>query len=641
MTVTADRPVARTRLQLPTPAGAIGPVTARRMRRALAVYAVFWLVGSLPGLLGAGPGLTAFGLGLVLPGGGFLATGSPWWALTAALVFVLALVIWWAIGMIVLPPLVWLGAAALAAVNAGPVASWAPIGIPVAVPAGLLAVYLVHRVRHAGQVRAGKAINERLSGVEFTISGPPPLDAALPVAESTPEDLSALRYGLDLALQPIDRFDGFTIIDEYREAAVRYQINTLGYALAMAQYTRTPAFAGYLAEAQRNAVEKSLQRKVWGYWARENAWGNLSLKRDPVANHENIMLTGWHGTQVAMYTAVNDDRYCQEGSLTYRWSDTEAYPNDLGTLAASIHRNMSGTNYTLFPCEPNWVYAICNTFGINTLIPHDRLRGTDHFASLRERLLHSYESEFIRPDGRIIGVRSTHLGLSWNFWSGAAVQLATAYWLHPGLPEIAHRSWWLLRDGALGAPDADGRLRLPKAVSDQLDPGDYRLGRDNFGLGAVIMAAREIGDEEYALAAQRTLDEREPVEEANGARRYRNSSPLTNLYALLGRFGRRDGLRDLLAHDLPTAWRAGPRLAEAAYPEVLVARAVTDGAALDLVLHPGAGPVRSMLALDRLRPGAHYVVDGAMTDSVIADDAGTATVVVDLDGRREVRVRPA
>ncbi|GAA5164529.1 hypothetical protein GCM10023321_53110 [Pseudonocardia eucalypti] len=630
----------RTRLRLAAPRHSIAPVTARRMRRALLVYAVFWVLGTLPGLLGAGPSATAFGLGLVFPGGGFLATGSPWLALASLAVFVLAVAVWWAIGIVVLPPLVWLGAAGLAAATtAGTGWPEAGLALPLAVPALLGLAYLVHRVRHASQGRAGAAINERLARLEFRISGPPPLDAPLPVAESTPDDLAHLRYALDLALQPLDKFDGFTLLDEYREAAVRYQINTLGYALSMAQYTRTPAFAGYLAEAQRNAIEKMLHRKVWGYWARENAWGNLSLRRDPVDNRENIMLTGWHGIQVGLYTALNDDRYGQPGALTYRWSADEAYPNDFHTLAASIHRNMTGTDYTLFPCEPNWVYSICNTFGVNTLATHDRLHGTGYLGELRERLRTSYETEFVRPDGRIIGVRSTHLGLSWNFWSGAAVQLSTAYWLHPALPEIAQRSWWLLREGSLRI--ADGRLVMPKALSDRLDPGDYTVGRDNFGLGATVMAAREVGDEEYASAAQRTLDQREEVEEANGARRYRHSSPLTNLYSVLGRFGRRDGLRDLVAHDLPTGWRAGPRLAEAAYPDVLVARAVTDGAALDLVLRPGAGPVRTTLAVDRLRPNTGYVLDGATTAAVTSDDTGRALFDVDLGDRLEVRLRPA
>jgi len=38
----------------------------------------------------------------------------------------------------------------------------------------------------------------------------------------------------------------------------------LGYGVAMSQYTRTPAFTGYLAEAQSNAITKMLQRRVWG-----------------------------------------------------------------------------------------------------------------------------------------------------------------------------------------------------------------------------------------------------------------------------------------------------------------------------------------------------------------------------------------
>lgn len=57
-----------------------------------------------------------------------------------------------------------------------------------------------------------------------------------------------------LALQPLDSFAGFTKIDQFREAATRYQLNALSYSLSMAQFTRTPAFTGYLAEAQRNAT---------------------------------------------------------------------------------------------------------------------------------------------------------------------------------------------------------------------------------------------------------------------------------------------------------------------------------------------------------------------------------------------------
>ncbi|WP_051342289.1 hypothetical protein [Pseudonocardia spinosispora] len=634
----------RTEVQalLPEPSGPIPPVTARRMRRALAVYAAVWVLGVLPALLDAGAPLTAVGLGLTLPGGGFVYSGSVIASVAAPVVFLLAVVAWWFAGMTVLPPLVWLGAAALSALTSvdGQVSDGARFVVPSLVPALLLISYLVHRVRYAGHLRTREKINARLADVRFTVSGPPPVNTPLPVAESSPADLAHLRYALDLALQPLDSFTGFTVLDQYREAALRYQIYALSYGLAMAQFTRTPAFSGYLAEAQQHAVEKVLQRRIWGYWAAENAWGNLSANRDPVANRENIMLTGWHGVGIGMYETLNDDRYSRPGGLTYRWSDTEAYPYDFPQLAQSIRRNMLDWDFTLFPCEPNWIYSICNTFGINTLLMHDRTHHSRFMEELAEPLRRSYESEFLRPDGRIVGIRAAHLGLSWNFWSGAAVQLNTSYWLNPGMPDIAARTWWLLRENHL-VPDADGRLTLPPSASDRLDPGNYKLGRDTFGQVALTMAAREIGDEDSARAAQALLDEREPIEEANGARRYRDASPLANLYAVLGRFGRRNGLRDMVTFGAPQVWREGPRLAEVAYPDVLVASAHTDGRALDLVLRPGAGPTRAALGLDRLVPHAEYRVDGALGDTVTADGQGRAIVEVELGDRRPVRLYPS
>jgi hypothetical protein len=208
--------------------------------------------------------------------------------------------------------------------------------------------------------------------------------------------------------------------------------------------------------------------------------------------------------------------------------------------------------------------------------------------------------------------------------------------MHAGLPELSQRTWWLLRERGLTL--RDGLLELPKFLSNGLDPGNYQLGRDTFGQIVTIMAAREVGDEEYAVAAQRTIDEREPVEEADGVRRLKDSSGLANHYANLGRFGRRSGLRDLVAHGVPDAWRTGPMLADVAYPEVLVAKAVTDGAALDLVLLPGAGPVRTKLAIERLVPGRSYAVSGAVSSQLTADADGRALVEIDLGGRLEVRI---
>jgi hypothetical protein len=623
---------------LPTRSRALPPVAARKFGQLALTYAVFWVLGALPGFLGLSDGWVASGLGLAMPGGGFLYGGHPVWAVVTLAAVALGVFIWWAFGPIVLPPLVWVGSAVASGLMVDEVhATAAPVALAL-VPVFAFAIYGVHRVRYAAQVRRGAELNERLRDVEFVITGSPGPDVRVPVAEHTEDDLAHLRYALDLALQPLDRFDGFTRIDQFREAATRYQLNALGYSLSMSQFTRTPAFTGYLAAAQRNAIEKMLDRRVWGYWALENAWGNLRFGRDPIANSDNIMLTGFYGVMLSMYESLNDDRYSHPGALTFRWDDATAFTHDYPGLATAVHRSMTDAPFTLYPCEPNWIYTVCNTFGMNTLLGHDRLYGSGLFPELEARLRESYEQEFLRPDGRIIGVRSENFGMSWNFWSGSAVQLSTAYWLHAALPDIAHRTWWLVRETLERRPD--GSAALPRSVANRIDPGNYRLGTEVYGKAVTLMTARELGDDEWADAALLGLEQHAETSSATGARRYAGASVFANLYANLGRFGRHSAVRDLLVFGAPEAWRRGPVLAEADYPDVLVARAVTDGSGLDLVLRPGQGPLRARLGLDGLVPDRTYDVRGAVEPTIVASATGTARFHVDLAGRHEVVVTP-
>jgi hypothetical protein len=424
-------------LQLPERPRWTGPVAGRRTGRSLAVFAALWLCGLAAVAAGAPQQLTSFALSLALPGGGLFYMGH--WLLFAAgvVVFVWSVFMWWAVGPVVLPVFTWFALAVLPATHRHEhLPSWTGAAVLV-MSATLIALAVVAQaIRFRGQVRRGRDLDARLARVTFVR---PDTAATPPVTESNVEDLASLRYALDLALQPIDTFDGFTNLDQFREAALRYQLNSLGYAVATSQYTRTPAFTGYVAEAQRNAITKMLDKRVWGYWAMENLWGNLRWNPDP-ADRENVMLTGFLGLQVGMYESLNDHRYSQPGALTFAWSDRRVYQHSLTTLAESIHRNMLGSDFTLFPCEPNWTYTVCNTFGLNTMLVHDRLHGTRFTADIIESLRRAYNTEFMRPDGRIVGVRCERLGLSWNLWAGPAIQLTTAFWANAGMPELAQRT---------------------------------------------------------------------------------------------------------------------------------------------------------------------------------------------------------
>lgn len=618
-----------------------GPVTRARLHRTFRAIGAGWALGALLTILNLSTSATAFGLGLLLPGGGFVYTGDPLLMALSIAAFSLALVIYWAFGPVLLPPIAWIGAAALSARVAGahtagdPVWEDARAAVPAALALLIATGLTVQRIRFARARTRGRRLNEHVSGVRATISDPP---AAPPVTESGPEDLSALRYALDLTLQPIDEWEGFSFLDQFREAAVRYQLNFAQYALAMSQYTRTPAFTGYLAEGQRNAIEKMLDPRVWKYWRWENLWGNLRWEPDP-CRRDNVMLSGYWGVNVGLYQSLCDDRrYEAPGSLTFRNGPREVYPYDFGSLSELLRGHLSNSPFCMFPCEPSWIYPFCSSFALNTVILHARQNGgdaSDLIAGYRE----SFDRDFMRADGSVVAIRNGRLGFS----IAAAPTINESVlvpWLNPGMPELAQRLWWTMRERAL---DLDGDEVLPTIRDlDRVDVGNYRFGADTFARTMVVLAAREMGDDEAADAVQRSLDAKAVIERRDGVRRYAKLSVYGNLAHTLARFTRRDAMRDMIAFDRPAAWSTGPRLAGAAYPDVLVAKAVTDGRALELVLRPGAGPVRTTLSLDRLVPGAGYVVDGAGERRIVADDRGRVEIAdVDLGDRLELTIRPS
>ncbi|MEV6252851.1 hypothetical protein AB0L97_06280 [Nocardia sp. NPDC051911] len=106
---------------------------------------------------------------------------------------------------------------------------------------------------------------------------------------------------------------------------------------------------------------------------------------------------------------------------------------------------------------------------------------------------------------------------------------------------------------------------------------------------------------------------------------------MTNAHHTLTRFNRPDGLRDLIRATVPPEWRTGPILGIAPHTDVLVAKAVTDGSALELALRPGHGSRRVRLGLRRLIRHRTYRVTGAIAPTVVADESGEGIIEVDLE----------
>ncbi len=622
--------------------GATGPVTAARQRRTWLVYGAAVLAGLAPTLLDAAPQWQAAGLGLVLPGGGFLAVGG--WAVLllplALLVFIASLVAWFWAGVVLAPLAVWLGAAWLAAAMAGDAAgAWAaPAALACAAGIGLAFRASNQKQRAAGRARlAARAefVPQSLAEVRQQAAAVPDAEAR----EMTPEDLSALRYLLDRALQPVEEWGGFDIIDQFQPAALRYQLNHMGFGLGIAQGAYAPAFSGYLGLAQRNLIDKYLLRKVWGYWVYESCWGHLNFRNWDPAARDNIMLTGWFGMHVGQYMlASGDRRYLEPGSLTFRLDDRTQYVHDFNTIIGSVTSNYATAEFGLYACEPNWIYPICNHYGMGALAVADAVCGTENVQRYLPGWLAALDTEFTDAAGSIMGLRSQHTGLPVPFPVGEA---GYAPFENIFVPDRAQKLWAIARReiAPLVHPGADGRPRITMPGRG-LDTGNYRAGHTG-AYASILFAAREFGDTALAEAAQAGLDADCGRDVSEGVRRYTGGSNDTNSYAVLGQLVRTGDFRAGFSRAPAAGNHSGPHLADASYPEVLVARAISDGRGLEAVLYPGVRDGVQSIGLARLQPGQRYKVAGATTPEFTASKDGNVRLDVLLQGRTPLSVTAA
>ena len=642
-----------------TPASAIAPIAVRdtldgplstaRQRRTLLLYALLALAGFALSL-SAGPALRAGGLGLMLPGGGFLGHlgGGLWPSLGAVagllltlVLFCAALFAWFGSGNIIAPVAVWLGAALLAAATA-PAPGWS--GAPWLLAAAIAAAGVVTlRGRARYRARAIADRDRRNAHLARLAAQAPrtPAATARPDASGMPEEAAGyLRHILDRALQPLERFDGFDSIDQFQTASIRYQVCNFGYALAALQYEHLPAFRGYLSQAQQNLHLKMLDHRNWKYWALENAWGNLSLDPDPVPR-DNIMYSGWFGALLAEYISNTGDSRYNDSPMVLRHPDGREWRYTFSQLAEVVYRNFKHSRFTLFPCEPNWIYPLCNNFGGIALKIHDRLYGTRWWAEIEADYRRHFDNEFTTLDGRTLAIRSTRTGLTIAALTSVMADCVTAYFLHGILPDVARRAWEIARLDFIRV--AEGKVDLLTRGWDAIDTGNYRKSMITT-YAQVGAAAGEMGDSEVLeLLRQRVRDEF-PRGYEDGVVQHQGVSNFAHA-SLLGLFSQGAATRrNLQARGVAAETLNGPLLAAAPYPDVLVSRARNDGGALDCMLRPGRPAAIGgtyALELSQLRPGLAYRCEGLQQATITADARGMATVHAQLSAAQAFRVSPA
>lgn len=621
----------------------VGRISRSREIRTALVHAGLCVAGLVPTIAGMSPAWRAAGLGLWFPGAGFMVLG-PLGLLATLLCLILfagALIAWFGSGMVIAPVIIWALGILIAALTA-PAAPWpaAPYVVAGLTIGGLAYLRFRKSRKEASDIRVRDARNRFLPGAIAALRTERAPRAAPGNRELDARQLQHLRYVLDRALQPVDEFNGFDRKDQFQTAATRYQINALGYAVGLAQCHYTPSFHGYMSQAQRNLIDKYTLYPVWNYWIYESIWGHLNFTNfDPVGK-DNIMLTGFFGIQVGMYMSnTGDQRYLAPGSITFKGKAGEGrFRHDYQDLAASIVRNFRDSAYCLYPCEPNWIYPICNHYGMTAVTLNDRLTGSADAPAILPQWLRMLDSEFSDKKGTPVPLRSSLTGWTPPFpaTDGMYVPFANCF-----VPERAERLWATVRTEMqpLIITDTSGaqKLVLPGAG---IDFGNYGKGH-GMNYAQFGNAAHEMGDEIFAAALERALDEDCGLQIEGGVARYSRTSNLGNAYAAMSRIQRRDDFMAAVCEGPAPSVLQGPILDEAHYPDVLVAKAFSRGEDLELVLMPGSadgGP--RQIGIARLVPGKTYDVSGDQPGSITADACGRARMTIPLHARVALHLVP-
>ncbi len=611
----------------PTDLSKIGPITRAKQMRLLKGYALLALIGFCFVFLGPSVNWQTFGLGLVLPGLGFVPAVLTGWDIGALMMlfasvaaFGLALVIWFATGSVILPCVTWFGLALLSTLmTPSGQTSWA-----LSVPAIGFVLISAYSAFHKRQLPAKREeLNRALSTYQQTQAS----DVSKPDG-LTDEDLACIRLLLDRALQPVADFNGFDVLDQFQTAALRYQLNFISYALSMVQMTQMPAFAGYMASAQSNLNAKQTDPKVWGYWKLENSWGNFDTNGDPFAR-DNIMYSGFVAAQLlyqqkAVSYPLDDDAM----ALTCTSKDGQVFSYTIHEIIEGLVDQYKQAGYGLLPCEPNWVFPLCNAITVTAIRAYDATYETDHWDSIAPAFRAHLEAEFIDSRGQFVPFRSSYTGLAAPAIGGAVMQSFPCLFLNAVFPDLAKRQWAVMQIARAG--------RDWRKVIWPVDVGNYMFSRAA-GYTATAAAALEMGDGKASEEIKNALAQELPEHTLDGIAHRPKASIWAHANDMFARVARTDGLRELVTSPVQAQTSY---LKSVPYPDVLVAKAVCDDGVLTCVLVPSKPETTALFTIAGLVPNTTYQVSGLEQNMCRSDPNGEAVLTAQLAGRATISVRP-
>ncbi|KAL3470047.1 hypothetical protein BJX99DRAFT_267696 [Aspergillus californicus] len=632
---------------IPTFAGS-NPITLRYQRRTQLQYA-FLAVAGLSGFYASENNrVRVAGLSCLFPGAGFLAVGGVVGVVGLAL----------SVAFIPLSVFAWFGAGGLAFVLANWIIPaliavsiikrssliWEPAGpISILLVTGLLtALTISSRRRHTRSLKLRETRNALLDKEhqEWELRAQPRPDDT-DKRELSIDELRMFQHFVQIAHQGIDDWSNYAAIDQFQTAAFRYQLYGLQWMLAFVQKYWMPSFHGYLKSGQEMLIEKSTTEDVMSYWKWESLWGKFSLDWNP-AVRDNIMVTGYILLCLSLYEKLTGDkRYTRKDSLNFRITNRAQYPHNAESIFESLMSNWDRCSYCLFPCEPNWIYTLCNLVGMQGVIAYDTLNQTGRVDPLIASRFHpSFERDFMNPDGSVVTLRSAITGFPVIGIAGVIGDVSAAATSGAVMPNLSRRLWLISREAHVHKNEK-GKFTLKNLVgADKIDVGNYTSG-PGFAFSLFSQCAAEFGEEELArdllAEIENSLHPTVTSPTGSGAVMAQGLSLLGCMNIFRARISKRDDWARLITAPPDPIVLASPKLDDVPFPRVMVASCYPVGeSGVSFVVRGPAEAGVFTLGFKDLHEGASYCL------FAIGDDGGQEEVVsgiwADEEGKARVRV---
>ncbi len=239
--------------------------------------------------------------------------------------------------------------------------------------------------------------------------------------------------------------------------SLRYQLAFAGYGCA-AMAAKTPAYRDLVQRQLHDICERMIDRRVWDYVTVYWRYGDDTP--DPCL-YDNVMYTG-HLTQLmCLYELLTGDtRYSDEG-WNFVWRDGRTVNYDLRQAIERLHVQTERSRSGGIACEPDLVFAACNSHSAASFVLYDTLYGTRYaetnekwfdWLSQRFRIDHADTTGFFyvvyhqraRLFVPFVDTASDSWTLGWGYPWFPSPDLAQEGWKH-----MLEKAAWKTQDGEM------------------------------------------------------------------------------------------------------------------------------------------------------------------------------------------------